>query len=88
MFNGTFQLQAPFCSAINTCITAISYESAVADLQSWASSLPQDSKVLITLPSTYLTGASYAIYEAISEEKVAFEESPVMFAKSGKNEVY
>ena len=63
------------------------YSDAAADLQSWAASLPSGAKVMLTKPSMYLTGASYSTYEAVTAEKVALDDSPVLVAKNVKNAV-
>ncbi len=41
---------------------------------------------MITNPSMYLSGASYAVYEALGgEDLVTFADSPVLSVKSVKN---
>ena len=50
----------------------------------------QDTKILITDASTYLTGATYAIFKAINGAKVEIgklAQSPVLLAKAVKNDV-
>lgn len=55
------------------------------DIQAWADS--NTASVLLTKPSTYLTGASFAIYESIPQKCVHFDDSPIMLAKNVKNEI-
>ncbi len=57
------------------------------DLTAWASEQNTSQKVFLSKPSMYLPGASYAVYEALPEEMVALEDSPILFKKSVKNQV-
>ena len=43
--------------------------------------------VLLGKKLAYSGGASYAVYSAIPEDKVKFENSPVMLMKAQKNDV-
>ena len=48
------------------------YEEAIPELKEWSES--HEGKILITKASTYLSGASYAVYEGIgNEDKVRRE---------------
>ncbi len=63
------------------------FDDALSDLSDWGSSLSDPGLVLLTNPSVFLAGASYALYEALPEERVAFADSPVLYDKSIKNQV-
>ncbi len=69
------------------------YDDAIPDLSTWASENVDPSsgnRVMLTNPSKYLSGASYAVYEAMPEpreESVGFADSPVLASKSIKNSV-
>ena len=52
-----------------TCTVIGDYEDSISDLKDWSES--HEGKILVTKPSIYLTGASYAVYEGIGNaEKV------------------
>ena len=80
-------LQAPGCDQNKSCVQLGDITTAIGDLSSLASKLDESSRVMISLPSTYLTGASYAVYEAIPEANSDFADSPVLDRKAVKNEV-
>ena len=46
-----------------TCTVIGDYEDSISDLKDWSES--HEGKILVTKPSIYLTGASYAVYEGI-----------------------
>ena len=53
-----------------TCTVIGDYEDSISDLKDWSES--HEGKILVTKPSIYLTGASYAVYEGIGNaEKVS-----------------
>lgn len=59
----------------------------MSELEDFIAANLGEEKVLVTKPSVYLTGASYAVYEAIGEDNGSFDDSPVLDAKSIKNSV-
>ncbi|TRY63290.1 hypothetical protein TCAL_06265 [Tigriopus californicus] len=79
-------LQGPDCDTqkATTCV-------GLEDITNWQSSLAQwaseqtDLKVLVTKPSMYLSGASYAVYHTLPTDSVQFEASPILDAKAMKN---
>ena len=59
-------------SDFRTCTVIGDYGDSISDLKEWSES--HEGKILVTNPSTYLTGASFAVYEGIgNEEKVHVE---------------
>ena len=80
-------LQAERCKDTKTCVILDTIETAIEDLDSWAQQLDTGAKVLVTAPSIYLVGASFAIYQAVSAEKSKIAESPLLYPKAIKNEV-
>ena len=80
-------LNAPFCENIKTCVELNDITDALTDLASWVGSQSGTPKLLVTKPSMYLSGASYAVYESIPEESVDFDDSPILTAKNMKNDV-
>merc|ERR1719330_2212808 len=78
-------LTPPGCDSNKTCTVIGDYEDSISDLKDWSES--HEGKIMVTKPSIYLTGASYAVYEGIGNaEKVKFEDSPVMLDKTIKND--
>ena len=76
------------CDTTKTCVQFRDFSSATEDLSAWASSQTSpDLTVLVTAPSMYESGASFAVYEAIPEEMARFEFSPLVEPKATKNEV-
>ena len=70
------------------CVTLGDFPNALVELEDYVTSNVAEEKILITKPSVYLTGASYAVYEAVNaEEHGTFDDSPVLAAKSVKNAV-
>ena len=80
-------LQASNCTDTFTCVTLDELKDSVYQLGLWASGLNPSSRVLLARPTIFLTGASYAIYEAVSEELSHLELSPIIYPKAEKNEV-
>lgn len=78
-------LQPPGCEDTNTCTEVNEYETGITQLNQWSSQFKE--KILVTKASTYLTGASFAIYEALPAQQVAFKDSPVLLSKNIKNPV-
>jgi hypothetical protein len=68
------------------------YSNYLSDLAEWSESVLGE--VLITRPSTYLYGASYAIFEAVNgdggstSQRATFADSPLLQAKAVKNQVH
>lgn len=75
------------CADEGICITIFDLAYAYDGLTSWAESQINTPKILVTTPTTYLTGASYAIYESLPEEASQFEVSPIILMKGTKNPV-
>ena len=80
-------LQSPWCEVNSTCVQLSEVSEAVGDLSSWVGSLSPPQKILLTKASMYLSGASYAVYEAVPKEFVELGDSSVLDAKAVKNEV-
>ncbi len=83
--NLTDHLQKPDCN--DTCVGIRDIDDAIVDLASWGQTLDAPQKILLTQVSMYLGGASFAVYEALPEQFIQFGDSPVLDAKSVKNEV-
>lgn len=60
-------------------------ENSLRDLTEWISMHPEADKILITKPSSYLSGASYAVYSAIPETISNLDNSPLINMKAVKN---
>ena len=57
------QLVRPDC--VSTCVELRDISESMKDLTEWLSFHPEISRLLVTNPSNYLSGASYAVYSAI-----------------------
>ena len=58
------------------CTIIGDYEESIPELKEWSES--HEGKILITKASTYLSGASYAVYEGIgNEDKVSKKDTPI-----------
>ena len=51
-----------------TCVVIGDKTNVLSDLDEWSESNP--TKILISNPSTYLTGASFAVFEALQKSEV------------------
>ena len=75
----------------NYCYYFSNYEDATSDLRDWGADMlgafGADLRVLIPNPSVFLPGASYDLYQALPEERTGFENSPILYSKSIKNQV-
>ena len=71
------------CNGGLECVQLKDYTALLTDLE-------QDNgegKILLGKPWAYSGGASYAVFSAVPEERRLVELSPIMLAKSQKNEV-
>ena len=57
------QLARPGCTS--TCVELRDISHSMKDLTEWLSFHPEVSSLLVTKPSNYLSGASYAVYSAL-----------------------
>jgi hypothetical protein len=80
-------LQRGNCAATSTCVQIGAYDEAIAELRAWAAELTAPQSILASKVSTFLGGASFAVYGAIPEDYVRLGDSPVLAAKAIKNEV-
>ena len=75
-----------FCNIhFSTCTVVEDISDFYSKFENWAKS--KNETILVTNPSTYLTGANFAVYESIPENQVKFVDSPVMISKNVKNDV-
>ena len=49
-------------------VMLLPFNDSLQDIADWSSGLAESEQVLISSPSLYLGGASYAIYEVILEQ--------------------
>jgi len=77
-------LVRPDCS--DTCVELRDIEESLKDLTEWLSLHPEISRLLLTKPSNYLSGASYAVYSALPDTVTKLDQSPVLQMKGVKNE--
>ena len=75
------------CRFIRTCVTIEDFADSYTRLETYANEQGSDAKILVSKPSVYLTGASYAVYGALPEEMSTFKDSPIIEMKGQKNEV-
>lgn len=77
-------LRSEGCSGSLQCVIIRDYNNIFNDL---SGQLFQniDGKILLGQPVAYTGGASFAIYEAVEEEKRLIDISPIMLRKSQKN---
>ena len=69
----------------STCTVIGDISESLSDLDQWSKAY--NKSILVSKPSIYLGGASYAVYENIPSNLVHFDDSPVMLAKNVKNEI-
>ena len=81
-------LQADGCddSPNPSCVTFRDWSTVVADLSQWAGD-HSDAAVLVTSPSMYSGGSSFAVYEAFPVGMARFDFSPLVVPRAIKNEV-
>jgi len=74
------------CKGSNECVTIRDYGEVFTDL---AGTLGEqvEKKILLGKPLAYTGGASFAIYNAVNEDKRLLELSPIMQRKAQKNEM-
>ena len=77
-------LVRPDCG--DTCVELRDIEHSLKDLTEWLSLHPEISQLLLTKPSNYLSGASYAVYSALPHNVTKLDHSPVLQMKAVKNE--
>ena len=70
----------------STCTVIGDISESLTDLEDWSKTY--NKSILVSKPSIYLGGASYAVYESIPSTLVHFDDSPVMLAKNVKNDVF
>ena len=70
------------CDQNNTCTVIGDISESLGDLENWSQNY--NKSILLSTPSTYLTGASFAVYESITNAH--FQDSPILIAKNVKNE--
>ena len=71
------------CKGGLQCVQLRDYTALLTDLEQDKS----EGKMLLGKPWAYTGGASYAVFSAVAEERRLIELSPIMLAKSQKNEV-
>ena len=71
------------CKGGLQCVQLKDYTALLADLEQDQ----REGKILLGKPWAYTGGASYAVFSAVREERRLVELSPIMLAKSQKNEV-
>ena len=71
------------CKGGLQCVQLKDYTALLADLEQDH----REGKILLGKPWAYTGGASYAVFSAVPEERRLVELSPIMLAKSQKNEV-
>ena len=80
-------LRPPGCEESKLCVTIREFSDYLEDLREWSEGLASGQRVLVTKESTYLRGASYAVFKAIESEHVKLQDSLVLGPKAIKNEV-
>ena len=73
------------CGSSFTCVDIKDFNSAFLDLNTWATA--NSDMILITEPTRFKIGASYAVYEAIPEQRRSFAPSPLLYPRAIKNSV-
>ena len=81
-------LRPPACEESKMCVTIREFSDYLEDLREWSEGLASGQGVLVTKESTYLRGASYAVFKAIESEHVKLQDSLVLGPKAIKNEVW
>ena len=77
----------PGCEDSKLCVTIREFSDYFEDLRRWSEGLASGQGVLVTKESTYLRGASYAVFKAIESEHVKLQDSLVLGPKAIKNKV-
>ena len=67
-------------SIFRTCTVVEDISDFYSKLENWAKS--KNETILITNPSTYLTGASFAVYESITENRVCVNISRIPYTEN------
>lgn len=80
-------LVSPDCNKNRTCVRIGEVETGLAELAAWMEEQAELGGVLVTRPSTYLAGASYAVYSAVPADNRKLLDSPILLMKSIKNQV-
>ena len=62
-------------------------ESSLQDLTEWVALHPELDSLLLSAPSTYLAGATFALYSSIPESMATLGDSPILDMKAIKNPV-
>jgi len=75
------------CEEDNTCVHLMDIQQCLAELGSMVGSLQEGQMLLVTKPSTYLTGASYAVFRTVGEAHRKLDDSPILDMKAIKNPV-
>ena len=84
----TGHLRPPGCEESRLCVTIREFSDCLEDLKEWSEGLASAGQgVLVTKESTYLRGASYAVFKAVESEHVKLQDSLVLGPKAIKNEV-
>ena len=62
-------------------------ESSLEEVAAWVSRHPEAARLLLSAPSTYLSGATYALYSAVPDTIAVLGDSPILDMKAVKNSV-
>ena len=73
------------CKGGLQCVQLKDYTALLTDLEQ--DNRSEEGRILLGKPWAYTGGASYAVFSAVAEERRLVELSPIMLAKSQKNEV-
>ena len=73
------------CKGGLLCVQINDYTALLADLEQ--DNRSEEGRILLGKPWAYTGGASYAVFSAVAEERRLVELSPIMLAKSQKNDV-
>ena len=73
------------CKGGLLCVQLKDYTALLTDLEQ--DNRSEEGRILLGKPWAYTGGASYAVFSAVAEERRLVELSPIMLAKSQKNEV-
>ncbi|XP_023336292.1 xaa-Pro aminopeptidase 1 [Eurytemora carolleeae] len=80
-------LNSADCGSTSTCVNILDIENSLETLSNWTLNLDPDSKILVSSPSSYLSGVNFAVYSILPEQNRDMSESPVLNMKSIKNKV-
>ena len=75
------------CEASKLCVSIREFSDYLEDLAEWNERLASPQKILVTKESSYLRGASYAVFKVIKDDYVKLEDSLLLGTKAIKNEV-